>query len=652
VKLIQNIWMHLSVDEMNRCVTANERELWVCWVKPNCLPSKNVRILSFLKPSAEENFGQSISDGGLISGRIVAQEEKDNALKLYTELVARIGLAKRSNGKSLRELLKSSNGNSLWWYHPVSFKDCEGDPVFNRIIQILVVDRVVSEGNFEKIVLWGTDYTIAGVLKTKYRIECRKIKRKSIAINYLRAFGSRIKNFIEHIYHWYLIRKGVSEISCIPDAVFEGFWDWSVRPGSKGDGLDDRYFKALPNLLEQQGMKTAWLLWFAPHTEPRLECRSAKEVLNEADTYKNLIFVQRYLALIDIIKAFFNFSPGTKYLSFARSSGFRELFNNNRLNLFPLFRDQLSYHFMSATIPHHVLVEKAYCNAFMKFRPKIALTFLEMFPHSRAFYVGAQQGYPETKLATMQHASYSREKTFLRLDPEEEFNGKPDNCPIPKPDYVFAMGELGKEIFQECGFSGENIILTGSARYEHITKNIIDKSQIIQKKTFNLLMVSSLDREIEWDMIDAVCCASKDMPYINLYLRSHPFAPINEHPLFKKFKDIITITIGTLDEDLKNADLVIFSSSTVAEEALIKGVPVWQWCSVNYNGSVFRDVKVIPFFCKVSDLRAALEKFKIDPMSFIPDEGTKEIVSKKCFYKVDGKSAERIANSLISLISQ
>lgn len=630
----------------------HEKKLWVCWVKPNCLPSENIRILSFLKPSDEENFIQSISEKNLISGRSIAQEVKDEALKLYTDLVAHIGVTKNNNGASLRELLKTNGDNSLWWYHPVSFKDCETDPTFNQIIQILVIDKIASEGNYEKLVLWGADETIAKVLKTKYQIKCRKEKQKLINRLYINAFGSRIRNFIEHVYHWYLIRKSVLEISFIPDVVFEGFWDWSVRPGTKGECLDDRYFIALPKLLKQLGIKTAWVLWFNPHSEPGLENRAAREVLNRALPYKNLILLQKYLNLIDIIKAFSDFRPALQYLFFARYSGFKELFNHKELNLFALFKYKLLYDFISFKIPHHVLVEKACLTTFAKFRPKIALTFLEMFPHSRAFYAGAKQGCPETKLAMMQHASYSREKTFVRLDPEIEFCGKPDNCPIPKPDYVFAMGELGKEIFQESGFPLKNIFLTGSARYEHIRTDPIVKAQRTSPNTFNLLIVTSLDRDIEMDMIDAVYSATKDLPYIKLFLRNHPFARMDEHHLFQPMRKCVTITSGTLDEDLQNADLLLFSYSTVAEEAFIRGIPVWQWCSARYNGSAFRDIKVIPTFCSVSGLRDSLKKFIDNPASFLPEESAKREVLNRCFYKDDGKSAERITSALISFVSE
>ena len=304
---------------------------------------------------------------------------------------------------------------------------------------------------------------------------------------------------------------------------------------------------------------------------------------------------------------------------------------------------------MSSPIPQHVLIEKAWSNALELHKPEFVLTFLEMFPYSRALYAGAKKGNAKPILAAMQHASYSREKTFARYDPEIEFCGKPDGCAIPAPDYLFAMGHLGKEIFQECGFKPEKVYLTGSARYDYIGKET-NRMMMGEKKTsYNVLMVASLDRDIEIDMIEAACCAAEGLPDIQLLLRNHPFLRTDNHPFYKPLKERIRITTGTLDEDLDNADLVLFSYSTVAEEAFIKGIPVWQWCSATFNGSVFRDIEVVPRFSTVENLREGFMKFRNEPGLFAPDHDTCNDVLKRCFYKGDGKASERIADTMIQL---
>ena len=65
----------------------------------------------------------------------------------------------------------------------------------------------------------------------------------------------------------------------------------------------------------------------------------------------------------------------------------------------------------------------------------------------------------------------------------------------------------------------------------------------------------------------------------------------------------------------------------------------------------FRDIKVIPTFFTVSQLRHSLEKWIMDPSSFIPEEDVRTEVIKKCFYNGDGKSSKRIADTIICLIS-
>lgn len=620
----------------------------VCWSVPDIEATDGESFLSFLRPSIEEEYIKRFNNN-VISGRAVAQEVKDTALNIYVDIVAKIGSGKASKGQSLRKSLKNKNGNSLWWYHPVSFKSCETDNTFNRLIQIVVIDRILSEKKFDKVVFWGADDAIANVLKTKYRITCRKNKKRSIYLQCVRAVGSRLNQFIENTYHWYLIKRDAPEVSCLPDVVLEGFWDWSVRANDIEGKMDDRYFKSLPDVLDKRGVAASWILWFSPHAETEPKYRSSRKVMRGAKTSDRVIFLQKYLNMKDIIKAFCDCRPLFKYLSFAVSDAFKRLFKSNGLNLFPLFEDRLLYYFLSSPIPQHALIEKACSNVFDRYKPKVVLTFLEMFPYSRALYAGAKLGNANTVLATMQHASYSREKTFVRLDPEIEFNGKPDNCAVPAPDYVFAMGNLGKEIFKECGFKPQNIFLTGSTRYESV-RNEPERKHGVKKNTqYSVLMVATLDRDIEMDMIEAVYHAAKDLSDIDLLLRNHPFSRTDEHPLYESMKERIEITHGTLDEDLERADLILFSYSTVAEEALVRGVPVWQWCSAAFNGSVFRDIKVVPRFSTVKDLRDSFVKFIDDPALFVPDRNVCKKVFTECFFSADGKASDRIADKIIEL---
>jgi len=616
--------------------------LWVCWKDPDTLPGNDGAILSFLSPQEEEELKAKFT-GCIIPARKIAQEVKERACKIYVDLIARIGATPAKNGKTLRQMLRNKDGISLWWFHKVSAKDCESeDPAFGFVIQILVIISAARSSNSKEIVLFGGYKEIAAVLRGLYKVKevCCRRKYNSGYV-FLQAGFRRMKYFLAFLVKWLSVKMTVKNPDASFDVAFSGFWDWSIREAKKPDRLDDLYFKSLPGILSSNGLKTCWFLWFDPYGEPISKSRNLRRVLEPIGRYDNLVLLQHFVKVGDLIKAVLNFKPYLRFLRFCRANDFRKAFTDDGIDFFPLLRTQLSYGFLDATIPHLQLVYLSSARAFKKYRPKISFSFLELYLYSRAFYAGARKACQDTVHCAIQHASYSREKTFVLLHPEIEYTGYPDGCPMPKPDYVFAMGELGKEIFMEDGFPEERVFLTGSPRYDHI--KIQDNHKRPEVDTVNLLIVTSLGINLEIEMVEAVCAAAKGLKSINLMLRSHPFARIEEHRKFHFFRDQIVLTNCPLDEDLEQADLVVVTYSTVGEEALLRGIPVWQWLTGSYNGSVFRDIKGVPSFCSVSDLREALKKFVSDPAPFVPKEEIKRDVLRKCFFKDDGNSTVRIA---------
>ena len=75
---------------------------------------------------------------------------------------------------------------------------------------------------------------------------------------------------------------------------------------------------------------------------------------------------------------------------------------------------------------------------------------------------------------------------------------------------------------------------------------------------------------------------------IKLVLREHFFWKVSTHPDVKAVLDHIEISNHSLDDDLSRADLVLFTTTTLAEEALMRKVPVWQIISVKSNFSSLR----------------------------------------------------------------
>lgn len=624
------------------------KTLWVCWKEPEKADGDAV-LLSFLCPSKEEKVKREFK-GKFISARQIAPGVKDHARALYVRLIANIGCAAARNGKTLRECLKNKEGVSLWWFHKVSEKDCESDNAFNVIIEALVIASVAETEKCDDIVLYGGVQELRDVLKESYSVrtvQCRRANsgRQLIITSFIMPLLSRMKYFFTFLRRWRAVKKTTKAppASATFDVVFEGFWDWSVKEES--GKLYDMYFKSLPEKLSFAGLRCGWFAWFDPYYGPGARGRLLEDVLVPLRRYENVILLQHFVSPLDLLKALLNFNP---FLTFVTGFSFRanrEVFMEEGLDFMGLLGASLIQECLNSTLPHMELVYSASRRAFERYKPKVSVSFLEFYLHSRAFYAAGKNGCPDAVHGVIQHASYSREKTFGALDKEREFEGKPDGCAMPHADIFFAMGALGREIFAESGYPDDKMFLTGSSRYEHIKTNDVvheEKEGAVKK----ILMVTSLDRDLEMEMVEAACLAAEPIPQVQLFLRSHPFAPMHEHPDFYIYSDRVQLTRGTLEEDLKNADLIFFTTSTVAEEALLKGIPVWQWLTASYNGSVFRDVKVIPSFCSVCDLGEGLKKFIEEPRRFLPGKEIIEKVREYCFYSTDGKASDRIADIL------
>ena len=623
----------------------NKDALWVCWREPLPIPRAQVHVLSFMSPAKEEALREKLNDR-LISARAAASSVKETARQTYINLIAQVGTARVGEGSTFRKALTKNNHISPWWFHKISEKDCETDPTFRLVTEIAIIVKTTALLGSKKLFLLGSSKEVAAVLKAMYETEEIDCQRKySFFGTYVQGLASRIRYAFRSLPLMRAARQmSLSETEV--DVAFSGFWDWSLR--EKEGRLADRYFKSLPEKLRSRGAKVAWFLWFDPEGDPVLRGRKLPDVLGPATQRDNLVILQGFLKAADLITELVDFRPFFIFRRFCRSSDFSSACTVGEIDYSALLRGPLSLGFLNATIPMLQLVRRASEKAFRQYRPEVAVSFLELLLYSRAFYAGGRAGSPQTIQCAIQHASYSKEKTMGVLEPEREYHGIPDGCPVPRPDFLFAMGELGREIFLEDGFPEKNVFLTGSSRYDDLVATPVYKGG--RSGLLRLLVVASLDKELEMEMIDAAYVATEGISGVRLLLRSHPFGRIEARPEFRRFSDRVIVTSGTLEEDLANADLILFSYSTVAEEAFVRGIPVWQWTSVNFNGSAFRDLSVVPSFSSPATLRYALLRFLDNPSSFMPDEKSKALVLRKCFYKADGGASDRIADVLAELV--
>lgn len=621
--------------------------LWVCWVRPSPLPSSPCTILSFLPPREEAELEQAESVT-LIRARELSLTVREGARRAYLELSARIGTAPAGRGKTLRHALARPGQASRWWYHPASFKDVERAPLFQGIVALLTVKAGAATCRAGRLRLVGCPAPVGRVLCQVFAVEEQATTRsdgtwrrvmRGLAARAAFLFGLlRIRSVVGPSSAWSFRPS---------DVLLQGFWDWSLWWDAQTGRLRDRYFQEVPRQLERRtGKSVGWLVWVEPDFEPVKKGRALPAVLAPLRNCRNVVVLQAYLGWWEIVRAVSDLTPLWTYWSMSRREAFRDACRYDGLDLWPLVSVGLAEGFAGSDIPFGELMAAAVEGATREAKPQAVGCFLEHFPRARAVYEGARRADPTIARWTIQHASYSREKTFLALSPAQEFLGEPDGCAVPHPDLVCAMGGYARELFLACGYPEARVVVTGSPRYDHVRRHEGSPralTHVGSRNPVRLLLVTSQATAYEIDMVDAAVSAIGSDDGFAVTIAAHPFNSIHAGPEFAPYRDRLSLAPGGWPSAADKTDLILFTYSTVAEEACLLGIPAWQWLPWQFHGSALGEVLPIPRFTSVPALRQALKAFQADPARFAPTAAEQALVEEWLFYRADGRGAERVA---------
>lgn len=610
------------------------------------LPPGSV-VLSFLSPAEERQLADST--GATISyGREAAVCIKPAAIRLYRELVAEMGAVRCAGAQSVRTRLCRGGATSAWWYHPVALRDAEGAPQFGWIVQILCVVRVMSDLGCDSFRLVGAPDAVRATLARQNTGAWIGYVRRPPWLYAMATRLSYLGRFLRQKWTLKLLDRAPTRRF---DIVLQGFWDWSFRLSPDGRGYADRYFKRVPELINQGAAHVGYFAWLDPDFEPSQRGRSLRDILRPLAGRDDVEILQSHLGVGEVLRHLLDFSAYRVLQQAMQAPEFRGVFEREGINWLPLFRPALRDGALNQMIPHFSLVARATARAASAHQPQLSLTFLEHFPHSRAHYAGMRQALPGVENWSMQHAGCGREKTFYFLHAGLEFHGGDDGCSVPHPDRVLVMGELGRAVFLECGYIDAQVVLAGSARYDHIRRKpepTLECSESASRTNLHILLACSLEVQIEISMVEAACEAARDVEGLHLRLRNHPTSRVDAHRRFARLRGSVEVSANTLADDIAWADIVVYSYSTVAEEALVQGKAVWQWLPLGFNGSALAEAVSIPQFGSVPRLRAAFAAACAGSGNLRVTRSVREDALQKLFAPADGRAAERIAQMCLA----
>ena len=620
-------------------------EIWVCFEPLQDDPPAHAVVLSFMRPGSEAVLERRCA-GRVIGGRALVDEIRAQGRTEYLRLIARLGTSPCLHGRTLRQVLQGPGDFSRWWFLDVTEKDClwDEDTIYLTILHLRALQAVKARYHVERVHLHGAPRAFAAALG-------RDRAPGQPLVDLLRAivFGmtGRFLLFMEYAHTWWTLRRVPISAEARCDVLLQAYWDWTVRPDRNG-GLQDRYFTTLPARLAGRNISVGWLASSEPNAEPWQRGRTKREVLTSASEHPDVTLLERYLTLGDIAGGFLNIRYAFRVTRVVASRAFRQLCAVSEFDLYPLVRRQLLRAAWGRTFLRLELVATATARACRQLRPSVVVGAFEVHLRSRALYAGVRSSWPRPQVWAAQHAVYSRDKTFGTMDPEVEFRGAPDGCAMPVPDGIFAMGDLSRGFWTDNGFGGERVVLTGSLRYQGV--GITPRAPRARREHVTLLLAGGMSHAAHADLCDAAVAAAAGLP-VRLCYRDHPLYRFADGPLFRRFRDSVQLTSGTLDEDFEAADLVLFSQTGIAEEALLRGVPTWQWLWPGCNTSVFLDVPVIPAFSSVASLRRALESFIANPDGYQPSAEAQRRVLHECFGPEPRAASTRVADAIQQLMT-
>jgi hypothetical protein len=175
---------------------------------------------------------------------------------------------------------------------------------------------------------------------------------------------------------------------------------------------------------------------------------------------------------------------------------------------------------------------------------------------------------PSTGLAGYAHAAITQSALPY-------FYSKAEEDTVPFPDRIITTGIEPRLILSAEGrYERKTRILEGCAlRYGHIFK----KAARTRHRAENILAAFSIHAHYSLKLLDFLLGSFGESNGFKIILRSHPFTPVEgilkKQDLKLSHNFIISGNLR-LEDDLKNAGLLLYIDTTSSIEALMRGIPV------------------------------------------------------------------------------
>ena len=143
---------------------------------------------------------------------------------------------------------------------------------------------------------------------------------------------------------------------------------------------------------------------------------------------------------------------------------------------------------------------------------------------------------------------------------------------IPLPDLILVNGMKTRASLADSGFEKDQIMISGSLRYEYLFEH-----EPLQKRTSDkkILVALSADYHRSVEMIVKCCAAFGNVVDLHVTLKLHPTAdPASFSRFVSSLPSHFSFETGSIRNLFADADLVLYNDSIAAVEAAALGIPL------------------------------------------------------------------------------
>ena len=550
----------------------------------------------------------------------------EKARKRYISLYSSFAKLKIFDEISFVDLLRWDKNLSLWWISNSSIKDNEIDLLYGYLTQIEIIDSLFANYNFNKCIYFGDIEEQSTLFKSYFK--SKKIEyyyNKTEEIRHKSVFYINLKILyllLLTLAFWVKIKINNSKPKSLLNAIiFYSNFPYSLINYDTLK-IGDKNYSLLPDNLIINKVNVEYLIWI------ELKISNYKSIKNLIRS--NGLLCLNYLELKDFIKILKIFPKLKSLRKKLKSKEFELLLNFENISFKEIFYHKIYNDLHSTSLVSNLFLYYS-ISKFSKLN-KIAavINSWDFYPVGRAINSAVKSISTNTKLIGFQHASVTKNKLWFCYSKEEMKI-------MPISDYFICHGKSFKDVLIENGIEEKKIILSESPRYEPLfnfikdydsTKNPLPKIINLKFLKFNkILVASSLSTDDTKQLLQISISIAKKLGNIVLFFRPHPS--------FENFKNLLDkyskeynfynweLASGSLYNWIKSIDLVLFSYSTVGDEALVLDIPAISFSGYNPPLGTYGLFENIKISNTESELKHQIEKV------FSDNEFKSEILKSK-----------------------